>query len=530
MGRFKNNLVFLSIFIISFLGYFQSKVIYELFNENYLPVFDGVMYEKTQILRYLSFKGNFSFIERINQVIYEFKGNPVSGGFNAILILFNPNFLINDYDLLLKSILALTLFFVSIKFFFNFKNHIYFVGICVLISQVPIFYHFRIGLSTYVPDLFSSLILASSYFFSLSYLKYNKIYFLSIALLLIILSVVSRFNFFVFSFLVYLPLFPSVFLQLKKLNVTNKKNLIHISIAFLSLLFLFFYVLYNFNDFLNYYTKPASYASVSFTSSLNSILIYFKEELGVVFALILIAILLIVNSIYNKNDFKTITYLNYYLTLPFLILFVFLAFILKATNQPHVFSILVVFLFPVSFIKIPFFLSIKVFVGSLFLITLTCSFYRYFQFYNTVSSSSSLKINSLGIAKKIDLFTNNQKEKSYFILYDTAQEIPLDVYFFKKNKIYTTNNLKFYFTDWDYYDIDKRLDLHKIATFYINQIIIQKPQIIVLNDYKLILGKDRRLAENLNKLLVQYVKNSTNYRKVGEQFVDKKKLVFYKLI
>ena len=529
MARFKNSLVFLSIFIISFLGYLQSKVIYELFCEKYLPVFDGVMYEKTQILRYLSFKGNFSFIERINQVIYEFKGNPVSGGFNAILILFNPNFLINDYDLLLKSILALILLFTSIKFFFNFQSRIYFVGICVLISQVPIFYHFRIGLSTYVPDLFSSLILASSYFFTLSYIKYNKIPFLSISFLLIILSVVSRFNFFVFSFLVYLPLIPAIFLQIKKLNIKNKQNLIHISISLLSLLFLFFYVFYNFNDFLNYYMKPASYASVSFTSSLNSILIYFKEELGVVFALILITILLIVNSIYNKNDFKTITYLNYYLILPFLILFVFLAFILKATNQPHVFSILVVFLFPVSFIKIPFFSSIKVFVGSLFFITLICSFYRCFQFYNTVSSFA-LKINSLDIAKKIDFFTNNEKEKSYFILYDTAQEIPLDVYFFKKNKIYTTNDLKFYFTDWDYYDIDKRLDLRKIAMFYKNQIIVQKPKIIVLNEYKLILGKDRRLAENLNKVLVQYVKNSVNYKKVGEQFVDKKKLVFYKLI
>ena len=528
MARFKNSLVFLSIFIISFLGYFQSRVIYELFCEKYLPVFDGVMYEKTQILRYLSFKGNFSFIERINQAIYEFKGNPVSGGFNAILILFNPTFLINDYDLLLKSILALTLLFASINFFFNFKKHIYFVGICVLICQAPIFYHFRIGLSTYVPDLFSSLILASSYFFALSYLKYNKIHFLSIALLLIILSVVSRFNFFVFSFLVYLPLFPSVYLQIKKLNFKNKKILVHISIFLLSLLFLFFYVLYNFNDFINYYTKPASYASVSFTSSLNSILIYFKEELGVVFALILITILLIVNSIYYKNDFNTITYLNYYLILPFLILFVFLTLILKATNQPHVFSILVVFLFPVSFIKIPFFLSIKVFVGSLVFIALTCSFYRYFQFYNTVSSYS-LKINSLDIAKKIDFFTNNEKEKSYFILYDTAQEIPLDVYFFKKNKIYTTNDLKFYFTDWDYYDIDKRLDLRKIAMFYKNQIMVQKPKIIVLNEYKLILGKDRRLAENLNNVLVQYVKNSVNYKKVGEQFVDKKKLVFYKL-
>ena len=93
MNLFRNKIVYLGILFISVFCFIQSKAIYDLFTKDYLPVFDGVMYEKNQILRYLSFKGNFSFLERINQVIYEFIGNPVSGGFNSILILLNPNFL-----------------------------------------------------------------------------------------------------------------------------------------------------------------------------------------------------------------------------------------------------------------------------------------------------------------------------------------------------------------------------------------------------------------------------------------------------
>ena len=115
MSRFKNSFTYFIIILISYLCYLPSKVIYDMFSEKYLPVFDGVMYENKQIIRYLNFKDNFSFLERINQAIYEFTGNPVSGGFNSFLILLDPNFLINDIDIALRAIFAVFSFLVSIK-------------------------------------------------------------------------------------------------------------------------------------------------------------------------------------------------------------------------------------------------------------------------------------------------------------------------------------------------------------------------------------------------------------------------------
>lgn len=529
MNHLRNKFVYLGILLISVFCVVQSKIIYDLFMKDYLPVYDGVMYEKNQILRYLAFKGDFSFMERINQVIYEYMGNPVSGGFNSFLILLNPNFLINDYDIWIKSVIGLFLLFTSIKLFFDFENKFYYLAICLLISQVPILYHFRIGLSTYVPDLFSSILLLSSYFFTLSFVKKNKISFFTISILLVVFSVISRFNFFVFTFLVYLPIIPAIFNQLKSINYRKSNTIIHIIIITFSILFLAFYVYYNFHDFLNYYAKPATYATVTVSTSLQSILSYFNEELGVAFILILITILVLVNRIiYKNNNFSPFKKLNRLLILPFVFLFIFLVFILNATNQPHVFSILVIFLIPIAFIKIPFQLSGKTLYFILFLVTITFSSARYIKFYNSVTHRG-LKINTLDLAKNIDRLSKYDRKKSYFILFDTAQEIPLDIYFYKKYHVFNNNNIKFYFTDWDYYDIDKNLNINNIVALYKKQILSQKPKIIVVNEYKLKLGKDRRLAEKINQTLNQFVEKSLNYKKVLVKKIDNKNLVFYKL-
>ena len=284
---------------------------------------------------------------------------------------------------------------------------------------------------------------------------------------------------------------------------------------------------FHFESFLNYYNKPASYAEVNIQTSLNSIYIYFKEELGVGFFILLFSIFLFFNKFaYRKTNY--FQYLNIYLIIPFLLLFIFLIFILNATNQPHVFTLLVVFLIPFCFIKVNF--TVNNWIVYVFVIfTFLLSSYRYFSTIDKIVTDK-IPVNSRLIAEKIDLLTNFSKKKKYFILFDTAQEIPLDVYFFKKYKIYNNNILKFYFTDWDYYDIDKKLNINNIVAFYKEQILSQKPKIIVLNQNKLKLGKDRRLAEKINQILIQFVKKSSYYKKVLVKKIDNKNLVFYKLI
>ena len=281
MFIFKNSIFyFLIISLIIIISISQSNFIYYFFHENYLPVFDGVMNEKNQILRYLSFKGNFSLIERYNQLIYEFKGNPVSGGFNSLLILLDPNFLINDYDIILRSFFSLLFLYYSLISFFNLKLSKKTILFLILISQVPVFFHYRIGLSSYVPDLTSSIFLFSSYFFIFNYLTRNKIFFLSLGLLSLLLAIFSRFNFFVYASLIYIPMVPLLVCSFKKLDLKSKKVLFNFIFIFLLLVFVVYYIFYHFNDFMSYYSKPASYAKVTLRGSLYSVYSYFCEELG----------------------------------------------------------------------------------------------------------------------------------------------------------------------------------------------------------------------------------------------------------
>ena len=82
--------IYLLIVFIAIITTAKSYMAYTIFDESNIPVYDGVMNEKNQITSYIRFKNNFKLLERLNQVVYEFKGNPLSAGFSCMIALINP--------------------------------------------------------------------------------------------------------------------------------------------------------------------------------------------------------------------------------------------------------------------------------------------------------------------------------------------------------------------------------------------------------------------------------------------------------
>ena len=98
-----NKKVTFFIVFLSIITTYKSYIAYSVFSENNAPVYDGVMNESSQIKSYMRFKDNFSLVERYNQMIYEFEGNALSAGFSCFIALLNPNWFVNDGDIILRS-------------------------------------------------------------------------------------------------------------------------------------------------------------------------------------------------------------------------------------------------------------------------------------------------------------------------------------------------------------------------------------------------------------------------------------------
>ena len=103
MKTFSRPFIIIILFLITLLTIFRSYKSYTVFQENNLPVFDGVMNEFDQIRRFEKFNDDFSFIERYNQAVYEYKGNILSPAFSAFITAVFPSMLVNDWDIILRA-------------------------------------------------------------------------------------------------------------------------------------------------------------------------------------------------------------------------------------------------------------------------------------------------------------------------------------------------------------------------------------------------------------------------------------------
>ena len=114
----KTHIFYLILF--SLFTTYKTYLAYEIFDKNNVPVYDGVMNEDKQIRSYMRYKDNFSVMERVNQVYYEFVENPLSAGFSNTIALINLELFINDQDIIIRSFLAVFIFSLVL---FRFLKH-----------------------------------------------------------------------------------------------------------------------------------------------------------------------------------------------------------------------------------------------------------------------------------------------------------------------------------------------------------------------------------------------------------------------
>jgi hypothetical protein len=304
-----------------------------------------------------------------------------------------------------------------------------------------------------------------------------------------------------------------------------------IVIGFLFLCFSYIYIHLDF--FLNYYKSPAVYAETNLTISIVDIFNYFKRELGWTFLFLLLTFFLINNlSQENSENSKINFFNNLKLAYPFLVLFSFLIFFLNASNQPHVFSFLFTTSLPLASIKLSFFNRFKNIISEcklkiigLFVLIFSISGFTYQLKYDY---KKELNSDGLILAEKIDEELKFLKRKKYFIIFDAALETPLDVYFYRKTKIWNNNQLQFYFTDWHLYGLSNSLDLDELKMQYISKINEIKPDLIFMNVEELNLVRSRNLSIDLNNEIKKFVKGSKAYYNKGYFYYNNQLIATYK--
>ena len=403
-----------------------------------IPIYDGVMYDYQQIRRYENFNNDFSFINRFSQAIYEFKGNAISGLYSAIITFFTPSFLISKWDIFIRSFIGVFIFSISYYLFFKkyfFKKWII-ISLCIFF-QLPFFYHFRTGLGSSIPELVSAIYLLSGFMFILSGIDKIKVSYITIGIIVMFLSVLFRFNFFVYLVLISTPLLFVLIYKWRRFSLIQRKRLVIILVLF-SIIFSGYISIY-FSSFINYYTKGA-YAFTTISISVSFMLEVFKEYFGIT-GILIFAVIIFGNSINLKEKpfyFKLIS-TNILLVIPFFVFFSFIVLYLKSTNVPHIMSIMALFLsiFVIS-LKINFFLKkvnikiVQICLSIFLIIFIYINFHKIHQLSITNQYLTQHKVVSF-----LDGKLMKNPSIKFRCFYDSAIEIPIIVALYnKQNKLY----------------------------------------------------------------------------------------------
>jgi len=475
----KMHLIYIVIF--SFVTTYKSYYSYDTFDKNNVPVYDGVMNENRQIRSYIRYKNNFSLIERFNQVIYEFEGNNLSAGFSCFIAFVCPSWFINDGDLLVRSFVAVLLFsLVLFNFLKNRTNSFNTLLIITLLFQLPLFYHFRYGLTTYVPEIPAALFLLSGYLQILNFFKSEKTIHFMLGCLFMVLAIMFRFNFFVYAAFFILPLLYRcfrIFLQKKRSEIIVLLGFIVLTLSFLA-----FYIFSHLDFFLGYYIKDIPYALISLRSSFSGMMADFKMEISVIGVLALFVVLILVNE--NKLEKRKVEIL--YLLYPFAFFFSFIILYLNATNVPHIMAAFVVFLLA-SFL-VPSALFTKIYS------TLKQRYVRLFAFlliivlnvnyvFSCISFSKTLP-EQLGHRKVIDYMANEKNLSptyKYICFYDESVEVQIDVALFKKTGVWLNSLNHFDVHDLYMAAISPELNSSVCTKHYMNMIDSVKFDLVIIN-------------------------------------------------
>lgn len=511
--------ILLFIVLLSVLTTYKSYVAYTAFSNNNAPVYDGVMYESRQIKTYMRFNNNFSLLERYNQILYEFEGNEVSAGFGCLIALINPNWFINDGDIIVRSFLSVLLF--CFVFFHYLKRRTSIFNAClilVLIFQLPLFYHYRYGLTTYVPEIPSALLLLAGFIQFLNFFKTEKLLHCITALILVVIPIMFRFNFFVYAFCFMIPLLYKSFMIIKRKS--KKEIVLMLGFVLLLLLFLTFYIFSHLSFFLNYYGgaigSSIAYAKVDLSSSFEYLFIHLKEELGLLGFVTLFYLLLMLNeNRLNENKMTEALYLVY----PFLFFFSFIILYLCSTNVPHIIAAMVVFSLTVFFVPFNFIQNLVVKIkpniikyGAVLLIVVLNIGYV-----SSLNSFSTTSEEHLTHRKVID-FVSKQKELNsnfkYIGFYDEMIENQVDVSVFNKTGIWLNSTTNFFMHDLYLASMSSTLNPVECANFYIDKIETEKFNVIFINKDKNVPMASFKVACKVDKLIYNSLLENDNYQMV----------------
>lgn len=512
------NRRYVVLFIISSLVTCKAYYAYFVFHQHNLPVYDGIMYERNQILSFFRFQNHFSFIDQIYQAIIEFNGP--NGGFGALIALINPKWFINDWDIIIRSFVAVFIFCAIIfKLLEKRVTEINRYILLFAIFQLPMFYHFRIGLTTYVPDITSGLFLISGYLAIYIFYKFQQIRYLILGLVLVIVSFLFRLNFFVYATALIFPLIIVLYFNQKNI-FTQKLKWTSFIIVSISILFSVLYVSKHFDFFISYYTKPVAFQKTGFVLSLKSVFDNYLNEVGISGSILLIGLSLLVNR--NKTITSNID--KAVLMYPFAFFSLFLIFYLHAVNQPHVFSAFFVCSLPLFFIGNGV-LKSKVSTPIIYVILIISFVFLIANYFKDIKTNSLSDTNfsvSQGIIEHIISKKELNKNFKYVCFYDEMIDVPMDVSILNKTGIWLNSQTKFYFHDWNYYDLDPHLNSEKISRMYIDKLKTEKFDLIAINTTINPKMKNYPTAIQINRNIYSYLQNSKSYHKLTNCFESPK--------
>ena len=499
-------IVYLVIIVVSLFTVYKASVAYNTFIDNNIPVYDGVTYEKKQIEQFIRFKDNFSLWKRKSEIRYQLANNVVDGGFVSMLILVNPAWLSNDWDILLRSFVCVLIFSFTIYHWLKYKTESIIIRLLIIILsfQLPLFYNERYGLATYIADIPSALLLLSGYLNILIFTRNKSIGILLYGMTLMAMPVLFRLNFIVYSMLFLFPLFFLVFKHLKEFSVCKKSILIiySMSLLFVTLLYFSQYLEY----FLYYIAPEVSWEGHG--DFYNSILYFFKnlhQQIGIIGLFIIMFVIVILNINYTEIIDRNRRF-QYFYWHPILVMFTLIILLNQAVNVPHVITILSLsliigfFSLRLKFLKL-YFLKIKsIIIISVLLIV--CSNYLFSLDLKKIEKTKEEYIASKNTADFIAEVKSLNTDFKYLSFTDDVAEIPIDIYVFKKRNIYLRSQDHFYYHKMGWYQVvSKTYNLDSCVDHYINKIDNQ--------DFDLIL-----MDEGVNKDLEQYPFSKSIHTKV----------------
>jgi len=510
----KSLYAFLLIFLLSLFTTYKAFMAYGGFHQNNIPVYDGVMYEKKQIMTYMKFENNFSLIERINQAYYEFKGNGLNPGFNCAVVLVNPHWLVNDTDVILRGFFSVFIFSLVLFNYLRYRTSLLnSLIIITLFFQLPLFYNFRCGLTSYIPEISSALLLLGGYVQMLNFFKSGKSIQFITACILIITSIMSRMNFIVYAFFFMLPLLYKMLSTIKVKPFKIKIGLVFFVICCITFLALYIYEHIDF--FIGYYKPEIPYAEQTYSCSFYYLFQNFNEQIGIAGSLVLLLILIISNGASeNRNVNRSDVF---YILYPFLFHFSFIILYIKACNVPHVIAAMMIFFSFLFIMPGKFFKNVSSKINNLQLRIMAIIVFVLLNV-NFVFSYNSFKKTFpeyLGSKNVIEYIEDDKdfadKTYKYICFYDEMVEIPIDVALYKRSGIWLNSSDHFFVHDLFLSSISPSLSDSECIEHYIKRIENGEYNLIVINKSVNNAISFYKRAERINEAIKKYLLEAKNY-------------------